>query len=156
MIDELTLKFDRPVSKTIVLDVIKNALAMYEFFNGNTLNEIEYEDLMIVQESIFECMFDDPTYHMSQILNETLSLEEPVYKNEEEIDDQDFMNWLIENGHVQFNDQEGTVTLPPPSEEFIKGREDYRKKYENTQELVYQYINQNFDEEQRHWMRIKS
>lgn len=152
MIEELTLKFQAPIRSTIVLDLLNRALAMYEFMNDSKLNETELHELGIVQSSVYDCMNNDPTYDIVNSLNQSLDLEEPVYQEES---DQDFMSWLIENGHIEFND-DGTVTLPPPSEEFKQKQREMRKKYEMTQELIRDYVNQHFDEEQRHWIGIKS
>lgn len=155
--NELTLKFEDPIAKGVVLNLLNRALAMYEFMNDSKMSEMELDELSIVQSSVYHCMHEDPTYDIANILNDTLDLKEPVYKEENDIDDdeEDFMSWLIENGHLKFND-DGTVTLPPPSEEFKKRQEEMRKKYELTQELIHNYVNEHFDEEQRHWMGIKS
>ena len=156
MIEELTLKFEAPITKAVVLNLLNRALGMYEFMNDSKLNETELHELTIVQNSAYDCMNQDPTYDITNMLNHSLSLEEPVYKKEsDDIDEQDFMSWLIENGHIKLND-DGTFTLPPPSEEFKQQQEEMRKKYELTQKSIYNYVHEHFDEEQRLWIGIKS
>lgn len=156
MIDEINLKFETSIPKAVVTRLISDALSMYEFVNAQKLTDIEYDELVVIQNSVHEYMFNDQSFIDTMVLNERLDLKEPVYKDEEDIDDEDFMNWMVENGHVKFNDNGTVDLLVEPSEEVIKERENIQKKYEDTQELMRRYFDANLDEQQRHWMRIKA
>ena len=154
MVNEFTLKFETPISRSVLLNLLNNALTMYEFFNDQ-LTDIELDDLVVIQNSVYDSMFSDSNYIQQQLLNDSLLIDEPVYK-EDTIDEQDFMSWLIENDHIKVDESTGQILeLPPLSEETIEERNNIQKKYEQTQELICNYIRNTCDDQQLHWMRIK-
>jgi hypothetical protein len=144
---EITLKIKDETTFHCAVEVLRKATNLYEFFHETRWNENNPEmmDFYNVCEAIQELMFTDE-YNNPIFLNERLELTEPVYP-EDKIDDQDFMNWLIENDHIKFND-DGTVELPGPSEEFKEERKKFIVKYEKTQNELNKFIDSNFDEEQ--------
>ena len=90
MVNEFTLKFETPISRSVLLNLLNNALTMYEFFNDQ-LTDIELDDLVVIQNSVYDSMFSDSNYIQQQLLNDSLLIDEPVYK-EDTIDEQDFMS----------------------------------------------------------------
>lgn len=147
MMTEITLKIKDDTTFHCAVEVLRKVMNLYEFLHEMRWEEDQPEmiDFYNVYESIHELTFTDE-YTNPLFLNERLELSEPVYP-ENKIDDQDFMNWLVEKGHIKFND-DGTVTMPEPSEEFKKNREEFALKYEKTQDLLNDFINKNFDEEE--------
>jgi hypothetical protein len=144
---EITLKIKDETTFHCAVEVLRKAMNLYEFFHEMRWEEDQPEmiDFYNVFESFHELMFTDE-YNAPIYLNERFELTEPVYP-EDKIDEQDFMNWLIENGHLKFND-DGTVDLPEPDEEFKQQRKLFSLKYEKTQDQLNDFINSNFDEEQ--------
>ena len=90
MVNEFTLKFETPISRSVLLNLLNNALTMYEFFNDQ-LTDIELDDLVVIQNSVYDSMFSDSNYIQQQLFNDSLLIDEPVYK-EDTIDQQDLMS----------------------------------------------------------------
>jgi hypothetical protein len=154
--NELTLKFEEKIPQGIVTDILIRALNLYEFFNEHKWQGEdcqEEKDFDLVMASLYDIALNDDLYVERETLNSSLKLKEPIYHDPNN-NDEDFMNWLIEKGHIKFND-DGSVDLPEPSEEFKKQREDSKKKYEKTKELFFNLIDENFDDEQKHWIGIR-
>jgi hypothetical protein len=154
--NELTLKFEEKIPQNVVAKLLINALNLYEFFNEHKWQEEdcqEGKDFDLVMSSLYDISWNDSLFAERETLNSSLKLKEPIYHDPNN-SDEDFMNWLIEKGHMKFND-DGTVVLPEPSEEFKKQREDSKKKYKQTKELFFNLIEENFDEEQKLWIGIR-